>query len=61
MIPGIAINQRYGLTVPVVRSINRLRLHEVVEYPAHQREERAIAIRKRARKEAKAKQYLGLR
>ena len=44
MIPGIAINQRYGLTVPVVRSINRLRLHEVVEYPAHQREERGIGV-----------------
>ena len=31
------------------------------EKPLTKREERAIAIRKRARKEAKAKQYLGLR
>lgn len=31
------------------------------EKPLTKREERAIAIRKRARKDAKAKQYLGLR
>jgi len=31
------------------------------EKPLTKREERAIAIRKKARKDAKAKQYLGLR